>query len=127
MKKMLMLLVMTLIDCGQEPVVEDVRPSERYSVENCRYYPSKDLLITPDGNKWIYQTDEVSGIVPYDGMPVWAGFDDNGTDDIIDDIVLGLVYDRETAIYDKLEESFSEVEEWEITRVGNHIHIDIKE
>ena len=60
-------------------------------------------------------------------MPVFAVFDDEGTDDIYDDIVQGLVLDRETAIYDKLEASFSEVENWEITRTGNHIHIDLKE
>lgn len=37
-------------------------------------------------------------------MPVWVGFDDNGTpNNITDDIILDLVYDRETALSDKFE------------------------
>lgn len=48
------------------------------------------------------------------------GFDDNETPD---DIILGLVYDRETAIYDALETALSD--EFEIERNDNNIRISI--
>ena len=71
---------------------------------------------------WGYQTDSISNEVPYDGMPVVMALDDNGTPDIIeDDIVLGLVYDIETSIYDKLEVELSEA--FELNRNGNNIRI----
>ena len=55
-------------------------------------------------------------------MPVYICFDDAGTPDTIyDDEVLGLVYDRETAIYDQLEDALSE--SFDIERNGNNIHI----
>ena len=55
-------------------------------------------------------------------MPVYICFDDAGTpDNIYDDIVLGVVYDRETAIYDSLEVSLSQ--SFELERDGNIIHI----
>ena len=56
-------------------------------------------------------------------MPIWVGFDDNGTpDNIYDDIILGLVYDRNTAIYDDLETALSD--SFELERDGNNIHIE---
>ena len=56
------------------------------------------------------------------GIPVWVAFDDNGTPNVIgDDIPLGLVYDRETAIYDELETALGE--RFELVREGNNIHI----
>ena len=74
------------------------------------------------GNLWEYTTDVVSKQQVYIGMPVYICFDDAGTsDNIYDDIVLGLVYDRETAIYDSLEVSLSEA--FEIERNGNIIRI----
>ena len=55
-------------------------------------------------------------------MPIWIGFDDNGTpNDITDDIILGLVYDRETAIYDDLETALGD--KFELKRDGNNIQI----
>ena len=74
------------------------------------------------GNLWEYTTDIVSKRQIYVGMPVYICFDDAGTpDNIYDDIVLGLVYDRETAIYDSLEVSLSE--SFELERNDNIIRI----
>ena len=95
-----------------------------------RYHNDIDLtddaftegFITNDGNMWEYDVDTISDQVPYNNMPIWAGFSDNGTpDDITDDIPLGLVYDRNTAIYDDLEEALSEG--FEIERTNNNIRI----
>lgn len=100
----------------------DVTPkveSTRYTAYG-RYY-TDGTVITNDGNEWGYTTDSISDKTPYDAMPVWIGFDDNGTTDIADDIVLGLVYDRNTAIYDALETALAE--EFELERDGNNIHI----
>lgn len=115
--------------------METIRESERYVIKNCRYFvnemPSLQTepfsIICPNGEAFIYETDMISDVPVYDGMPVWAGFDDNGTpNDIKDDIVLGLVFDREIAIYDELYDSFSENEDWIVTRPrNNHIHIDV--
>ena len=97
------------------------------SVEHTRYtangrYYTDGTVITNDGNIWGYSTDIISDQTPTDDMPVWVGFDDNGTPDIIeDDIILGLVYDRETAIYDELEKALGE--KFTITREGNNIKI----
>ena len=55
-------------------------------------------------------------------MPVWIAFEDNGTpEDVTDDIILGLVYDRETAIYDELEAALGD--KFELEREGNNIRI----
>ena len=86
-----------------------------------RYYID-GTVITNDGNEWLYSTDVISDKTPTDNMPVWIGFDDNGTPaDITDDIVLGLVYDVYTAIYDALETELSK--EFELERDGNNIQI----
>jgi hypothetical protein len=86
-----------------------------------RYY-TNGTVITNDGNEWSYSTDTVSDKTPYDTMPVWIGFDDNGTpNNIYDDIILGLVYDRNTAIYDELETALSD--KFELERNENNIHI----
>lgn len=93
----------------------------RYAVTDCRYYIN-GTVITPDGNIWGYETGAVSDTAVYDNMPVWAGFDDNGTpDDIYDDEIIGLVYDRNTAIYDALENELSD--SFELERTGNTIRI----
>lgn len=90
-----------------------------------RYY-TDGTVTTDDGNIWDYTTDTISDKTPYDSMPVWIGFDDNGTqDNITDDIILGMVYDRETAIYDALETELSE--SFEIEREGNNIKIQTLE
>lgn len=108
-------LIVMLLD-ETEPKVE----SKQYTAFG-RYY-TDGTVITEDGNEWSYTTDSISDKTPTDGMPVWVGFDDNGTPtDITDDIVLGLVYDRETAIYDDLEDSLAN--QFELERDGNNIHI----
>ena len=123
MKKLtaiLILFILLLSGCATEvePTIE---------VEHTRYtaygrYYTNDTVITNDGNEWGYGTDTISDKTPYDGMPVWIGFDDNGTPDRVeDDVILGLVYDRNTAIYDALETVLDD--EFELERDGNNIHI----
>ena len=74
------------------------------------------------GNLWKYTTEVVSKQQVYIGMPIYICFDDAGTpDNIYDDIALGVVYDRETAIHDSLEVSLSQ--SFELERDGNIIHI----
>ena len=129
MKKLvsiLFLAAMFLTGCStttEEPkVAEPVAEVEhtRY-VDHGRYY-LEGKVITDDGNIWSYSQDIISDKDSYDAEPVYIGFDDNGTPDTIeDDIILGLVFDRETAIYDALEESLSE--SFELERDGNNIHI----
>lgn len=94
--------------------------STRYTTYG-RYY-TDGTVITNDGNEWAYTTDTISDKTPTDAMPVLVGLDDNGTpDNITDDIILGLVYDRNTAIYDTLEKELSV--DFEIERNGNNIKI----
>lgn len=86
-----------------------------------RYY-TDGTVITNDGNEWSYTADTISDQIPTDAMPVWVAFDDNGTPDRVeDDIILGLVYDRNTAVYDQLEEALSD--KFVIERNGNNIKI----
>ena len=86
-----------------------------------RYY-ADGTIVTDNGNEWGYSTDTVSGKTPYDNMPVWVAFDDNGTPaEIKDDIILGIVYDRNTAIYDALEEALTD--SFSLEREGNNITI----
>lgn len=86
-----------------------------------RYY-TDGTVITDDGNEWGFSTDAISDRTPYDAMPVWIGFEDNGTpEDITDDIILGLVYDLNTAIYDELEVVLED--NFEIERSGNNLYI----
>ena len=104
-----------------KPIVEPTEPKihTRYTAYG-RYY-TDGTVITNDGNEWSYTTDTISDKTPYNAMPIWIGFDDNGTADITDDIILGLVYDRETAIYDALETALDD--EFELERDGNHIEL----
>lgn len=86
-----------------------------------RFY-TNGTLITDDGNEWEYFTDTVSDITVYDNMPVWVAFDDNGTpDNVTDDIILGMVYDRTTACMDTLERELSD--SYTLCRKGNTITI----
>lgn len=86
-----------------------------------RYY-TNGTVITNDGNEWSFSTDTISDKTPTNHMPVWIAFDDNATpNDITDDTILGLVYDRHTAIYDELETTLSD--SFELEREGNNIHI----
>ena len=45
-------------------------------------------VITEDGNKWDYDTDTING----DGIAVVVRFDNNGTINITDDIILSINY-----------------------------------
>ena len=126
MKKLIAISILfTLFLSGCTAKVEPT--SQIQKVESTRYtaygrYYTNGTVITDDGNIWDYSTDTISDKEPTDNMPVWIGFDDNGTPtDITDDIVLGLVYDVNTAIYDALETELSQ--EFELTREGNTIHI----
>lgn len=103
------------------------KPAPAIEIESQRYtaygrYYTNGTVITNDGHEWNYTTDSISDRTPEDAMPVWVGFDDKGTPaDITDDIILGLVYDRNTAIYDELETALSD--EFELEREGNNIKI----
>lgn len=124
MKKLLSILFLAaIILTGCSTTTEEPIPEAehiRYTAHG-RYY-TEGKLITDDGNIWSYSQDIISDEPSYNYQPVYIGFDDNGTpDDISDDIVLGLVFDRETAIYDALEVSLSE--RFELKRDGNNIHI----
>lgn len=106
----------TIIFNHEQPKVE----SKQYTAYG-RYY-TNGTVITNDGNEWNYNTDSISDKTPTDNMPVWIAFDDNGTpDSITDDIILGLVYDRETAIYDALETELGD--DFQLERDGNNIRI----
>lgn len=94
--------------------------SQQYTAYG-RYY-TDGTVITNDGNEWLYSTDTISDKTPTNAMPIWIGFDDNGTpNEVTDDIILGVVYDRNTAIYDELETALGD--SFELTREGNNIHI----
>ena len=123
MKKMLSLAIIlctiaTLVGCG---TAEPPKVHTRYVAQG-RYY-TDGTIITNDGNEWIYTTDSISDKVPFDGMPIHIGFDDNGTpDDIYDDVVLGATWDVETHIYDELETALSDG--FSIEREGNNIKVN---
>lgn len=86
-----------------------------------RYY-TDGTVITNDGHVWGYKTNHISDRTPTDHMPIWIGFSDNGTpNDITDDIILGVVYDVNTAIYDSLESTLSE--QYNVERSGNYIRV----
>ena len=108
--------------CVEAPTEEVcVEPVHTRYVTTGRYH-TVGALVTKDGNFWEYSQDIISEEPSYNYEPVYAVFDDNGTpDDIIDDIVVGLVRDTETAIYDELMQALSE--SFEMEREGNNIRI----
>lgn len=112
-------LSMLLTGCSSnstQPEVEHVR----YSIQGTYY--TVGVCEDINGNVWEYSTDTISKLAVYDAMPVYICLDDAGTPNTIyDDEVLGLVYDRETAIYDQLEDALSE--SFTIERTGNNIRI----
>ena len=117
-----------LMTTGCSPKVEQskVEPpkSHTYYTACGRYYTDGTITTThkTDALWWKYSTDTISDIPVYDDMPIYVVFDDNGTPDIIkDDVPLGLVYDRATAIYDELETALGT--EFEIERTENNIKI----
>lgn len=123
MKKLLTLATifctLLLVGCGTQESTPQVE-SQQYTAYG-RYY-TDGTVITNDGNIWDYSTDTISDRTPTDAMPIWIGFDDNGTPNSIeDDIILGVVYDRNTAIYDDLEIALGD--KFELERDNNNIKI----
>ena len=124
MKKLLALvpagITALTVGCTKAEAPTPKLESVRYTAYG-RYY-TNGTVITNDGNEWSYTTDTISDKTPTDAMPVWVAFEDNGTpDNIYDDIILGLVYDRNTAIYDALETALSD--KFELERTNNNIYI----
>lgn len=112
----ILLIAVSTVGCGVH-----AEPAHTRYTANGRYY-TDGTVITDDGNEWAYSTDTISDKPVYDGMPVSVGFDDNGTpDNIYDDIVLGLVWDINTSVYDELEDALGD--KFELTRDGNNIRI----
>ena len=126
MMMMMVIIMAMMVGCGeQEPIEEiEVTVDPNYYTMTGRYYES-GRVVDEFGEEWCYEWIDCEDTI-YDGMPVKIVMSDSGTDLLYDDEVLTLVYDRETAIYDELEASFSEVEEWEVTRDGNNIRIGIE-
>lgn len=107
----------TLVGCATA-----IEPEHTQYVAQGRYYTA-GTVVTTDGNVWNYATNTISDKIPFDGMPINVGFDDNGTpDNIYDDIILGVTWDVETNIYDSLEKALSE--RFDLERNGNIIHIN---
>lgn len=106
-------------------ISETVVPIEKYAV-NGRYY-TNGTVITSDGNEWFYTTDLISEREPYDNMPVFVVFSDNGTPKIKDDVIKGIVFDKETSIYDELETQIQTNENWTVIRNGNDIKITVNQ
>lgn len=64
-------------------------PISQHYTMNGRYY-TDGTVITDDGNIWGYSTDTIDGEKPYDDQPICVHFDDNGTEDITDDIIISV-------------------------------------
>lgn len=131
MKRLLLvgLLILGLTGCSH---VEEQKPMETAETEvehyitSGRYYTT-GTVVTSDGNEWCYDTETISDLQVYNGMPVNVVMSDEGTELISDDVVLGLVYDMETAIYDELEVELSYIDGYEMVRNGNVIRITEEE
>ena len=61
-------------------------PISQHYTMNGRYY-TDGTVITDDGNIWGYSTDTIDGEKPYDDQPVCVHFDNNGTEDVTDDVI----------------------------------------
>ena len=117
MKKILiaLLVLFCLTGCSQTETEHTSR------IVSARYYTCGEL-VTEDGNVWVYSQDIISEMESYDHQPVFALINDNGTpENICDDEICGLVFDRETAIYDELEAALSEA--FIVERNGNIISV----
>ena len=115
----LILIALTFTACNNTTPEHQQDPNP-YTTTG-RYY-TNGTVITSDGNEWSYSTDIISDQASYDNEPVHIIFSGNGTpDNIYDDIILGLVLDRYTAIYDELEATLSE--HFTVERIDNTIHI----
>ena len=123
LKKIILALVgasLLLTGCNKNNTVMEVEHTT-YMVAG-RYYTS-GTVITEDGNMWVYSQDIISKKSSYDNEPIYALFDDMGTpENVYDDEILGVVLDRETAIYDELETVLSA--NFSVERDGNVIHLD---
>ena len=119
---MLAIMVIQKYPEVEKPMEEPVEVQEELYMSCGRYYDG--YIVDDNGEEWGYQWDYEGA---YEGIPVKIVMSDNGTPSIYDDIVLNIGYDRETAIYDELEKSFSQVEDWEVTRDGNQITIEVIE
>lgn len=109
-----------LVSAMPEDDSTQVVTHERYIVYG-RYYLDGSF-IDNNGDCWIFTTQSISDKEPYDNEPVYAVLDNNNTpDDITDDIILGMVEDINTAIYDTLEDELSQA--FELERVENNIRI----
>lgn len=118
-KMMIPVIALSVLLTGCSNVKPEVEHT-RYVVQG-RYY-TNNICEDTTGNLWEYSTDTVSNTAVYDSMPVYICLDDAGTpDNIYDDEVLGLVYDRETSVYDQLEDALSS--SFELERDGNNIRI----
>ena len=130
MKKLLttLLILISMTGCStpntSEVVVQETTTTEvahTRRVTTGRYYINGEV-ITNDGHIWGYTQNIISEKPSYDNEPVYVVLDDNGTPyEITDDIIIGLVLDTETAIYDALEEELSD--SFEMERENNNIHI----
>lgn len=130
MKRAIVLLTIALCLTGcqqqSEPVPTETEPVVTHTsyIVSGRYYTSGEV-ITSDGNIWGYSQDTISERESYDNEPIFALFDDNGTpDNIYDDEIYGVVLDRETEIYDRLETELSQ--SFAVERNGNNISISQK-
>lgn len=103
-------------------VEETVVESQTYLLAG-RYYTCGELH-TKDGNVWEYSQELINEKPSYDNQPVFALIDDMGTGNQHDDVIIGLVFDAETAIYDELEIKLAE--SFNVTRDGNNLHLDPK-
>ena len=124
MKKLVALILVMgafLMATGCTNQKEEPKIHTQYATKG--HYYADGTVITTDGNIWDYQTDIISDKPSYDNQAVNVGFDDNGTpDDITDDIILGLAWDIETSIYDRLESALSD--KFDLEREGNNIKIN---
>lgn len=103
--------------------IEDVSKENTIRLTTGRYHINGQV-VTADGNLWDYSQETISDKPSYDNEPVIVGLADNGTPNAItDDEIVFLVLDRETEIYDTLEERLSEIAD--VTRDNNTIYIDV--
>lgn len=104
-----------------EPICPTI-PHVQY-MSTGRYYLD-GCVIDNNGNLWEYYTnDYIADVSVYNEMPVIMVMDDNCTpDDSADDKILGLVYDRTTALVDTLAENYRNAG-FHISRDGNEITI----
>lgn len=113
-----------LTGCTRTPEPEPPATVTKY-ITRARY--TAPQLTTADGNLWSYDGAVQGENIPehhQTNTPVYAVFHDNGTpDELTDDVVCGLVFDRETAIYDDLYQTFSNDPYFTVDREGNTLHI----